>query len=295
MPGKGHKGQGDPPVIGDRPLVKPLLPQLVEAPALRAAGPGADRPPQRQGLRPLVYVAQGQIVQAAGRHFLPPEGVVPALRPVQLPVEQADVDFSVRRGGEPRQQALRLLLPGKGGAVDHQPQLRRLRRRQGVLPEHMDVLRPGRRLPGTAGAVPVVVAGGDEHPGLHPAQGGGELLPRLPEGAGAVEQVPRQQHQADAPFIGVVRQTEQQLPALPAALRRPPVRQGAEGAVQVEVRGVEEADHACSSGRQPLHTSTHSTKLEAYRSSSSQVISTALLLLPAAGNTVSNRFRDTSR
>ena len=53
--------------------------------------------------------------------------------------------------------------------------------------------------------------------------------------------------------------------------------------------------HACSSGRQPLQTSTHSTKLEEYFSSSSQVISMALLLLPAAGNTVSNRFRETSR
>jgi len=77
--------------------------------------------------------------------------------------------------------------------------------------------------------------------------------------------------------------------------RRLSGRQGAEGAVQVEVRAVQKPDHPCSSGRQPLHTSTHAAKLEAYRSSSSQVISTALLLLPAAGNTVSNRFMDTSR
>ena len=52
---------------------------------------------------------------------------------------------------------------------------------------------------------------------------------------------------------------------------------------------------AYASSLQPLHTSTHATKLEEYFSSSSQVISMALLLLPAAGNTVSNRCRDTSR
>ena len=63
----------------------------------------------------------------------------------------------------------------------------------------------------------------------------------------------------------------------------------------MEVRGMEKPEQQpCSSGRHALHTSTQAVKLEEYFSSSSQVISTALLALPAAGNTVANRRRDSS-
>ncbi|CAN4030250.1 NADH:flavin oxidoreductase/NADH oxidase N-terminal domain-containing protein, partial [Dysosmobacter welbionis] len=131
---------------------------------------------------------------------------VPRLRPVQLPMEQADVTLSVCRGGETRQQALQLFRAGECRPVDHQVPLRHLHGREPVLFEYVHILRPVHRLPGTAGSVPVVVAGGDEHPGPHLSQSGGQLFPRLPEGAGAVEQIPRQQHQIDALFLHVVRQ-----------------------------------------------------------------------------------------
>ena len=112
MPGEGHKGQRDGPVIRGGPLVKALLPQLVEPPALRTPRPGADRPPQRQRLRPPVDMAQGQIRKPAGRGLLPPDRVIPLPGAVQLPVEQAEVELSVRRGGEARQKALRLFGSG---------------------------------------------------------------------------------------------------------------------------------------------------------------------------------------
>ena len=92
--GEGDEGQGDLAArraMGS--LIEALLPQLVKAPPLRAAGPGADRgPPKRPGLRPPVDVAQGQVSQAAGGNLLFADGVVPASDGLHLPVEQADVD-----------------------------------------------------------------------------------------------------------------------------------------------------------------------------------------------------------
>ena len=43
--------------------------------------------------------------------------------------------------------------------------------------------------------------------------------------------------------VAVVRQPEGQLPALPPPLRRPPGRKGGKGAVQMEVRRVDEFQH----------------------------------------------------
>ena len=88
---------------------------------------------------------------------------------------------------------------------------------------------------------------------------------------------------------------------LKAAGRRLPGGQGGKSTVQMKIRPMNEFQHrlplyaSFSTGRQPLATSIHATKLEEYFSSSSQVSSMALLLLPAAGNTVSNRFREISR
>ena len=91
-----------------------------------------------------------------------------------------------------------------------------------------------------------MVAGGDEYPGLHLSQRPGKLLPGLPEGAGTVEQVSGQQRQLDALPIHIVRQTEQRLPALPPAGSRLPGGQGAEGAVQMEISGVDKSEHGNS-------------------------------------------------
>ena len=245
-PGKGHKGQGHPSGAVHRALVKTLLPLLVEAPALYAARPSTECPAERLRLRPLVDVAQGQIGEAAGGSLLPADGVIAGLRRVQLAVEKSDVDPSVRRGGEARQEARRLLRSGEGRAVDHQVPLRQFRRRQRMLPENGHVLRPVHRLPGTAGAVPVMVARGDQNSGPHLPQGRRQLLSGLPEGAAAVEQIARQQHQADLIVIDIVRQPKDQLPALPAAGRRLPGRQSAEGAVQMKVGGVDEFEHIAS-------------------------------------------------
>ena len=246
-------------------------------------------------------VPQGQVRKAAGGDLLPADGIVPDLRRVDLPVEQTDMDFAVRRGGKAGQEALRLFRPGKGPAVDHQVFLRPRHGRQAWLGENMHVFRPLHRQVGAAGAVPVMVAGGNIDLGVHLTQGGGKTLRRVPVSRRAVEQVSCQQHQLHAVLIGVVGKAHRQFPALPAAVRRLLRRQSGKGTVQVEVRRVNEFQHSplpqfsFSSGRQPLVTSTQATKLEEYFSSSSQVISMALLLLPAAGNTVSNRFRETSR
>ena len=141
-----------------------------------------------------------------------------------------------------------------------------------------------------------MVAGRDHRLALKAAQ----RLRQQPGGIAAhgiaVKQIAGQQHQLYVVVVGPVHQTLYALPALGTALASLLRCQGAEGTVQMEVPGVQNAHHHPSSSCQPLHTSTHWTKFfPQQRSSSSQVSSMALAALPTAGNTVSNRFRDTSR
>ena len=192
-------------------------------------------------------------------------------------------------GGEAGQHAVsRLLRRGKGGAVDGTAVLGERDGLHPVLREDMHVVGPQRAGVGTAGRVGVVVAGGDDHLPLKAAQSAAEVV--------AIEQVACQQQELHAVVIGPVHHALRHAAALGTALAGLLRRQGAEGAVQMEVSGVKDADHHASSGCQPLQTSTHWVKfLPQQRSSSSQVSSMALAALPTAGNTVSKRFRDTSR
>ena len=165
-----------------------------------------------------------------------------------------------------------------------------------VLREDMHVVGPQRAGVGTAGRVGVVVAGGDDHLPLKAAQSAGQQLGGVAAEVVAIEQVACQQQELHAVVIGPVHHALRHAAALGTALAGLLRRQGAEGAVQMEVSGVKDADHHASSGCQPLQTSTHWVKfLPQQRSSSSQVSSMALAALPTAGNTVSKRFRDTSR
>ncbi len=79
--------------------------------------------------------------------------------------------------------------------------------------------------------------------GVHPSQGLRQGLAGLPVRGGTVKEVSRQQHQLHAVGVHIVRQPEGQLPALPPPLRRPPGRKGGKGAVQMEVRRVDEFQH----------------------------------------------------
>ena len=126
-------------------------------------------------------------------------------------------------------------------------------------------------------------------------QRGGQLLRRLAVDAVAVEQVARQQHQLYAVIIGVLHHAAGQiaplLPPLPGCSFRPVKALSRWKSAACRMRTIY-ASSAC----QPLHTSTQLTKfLPQQRSSSSQFSSMALAALPTAGNTVSNRFKDTSR
>ena len=199
------------------------------------------------------------------------------------------------------EKAVGLFGSGKGRAVEYQTLLRPRHGLQMRLGKNMHVVRPLHRQVRTAGAVPVVVAGGDVDLCCHLPQRGGEAFRRVPVGRRAVKEVACQQHQLNAVLIDVVGKALGQLPAFPAAGRRLPGGQGGKSTVQMKIRPMNEFQHrlplyaSFSTGRQPLATSIHATKLEEYFSSSSQVSSMALLLLPAAGNTVSNRFREISR
>ena len=89
-------------VVPDRDPQAALVPQLVEAPPLGAAGVGPEglsRPPEA---RPGVDVPEGQIGQARSGDLLRPDGAVapPALH---IPVEDPQVEPSVRRGDKARQ------------------------------------------------------------------------------------------------------------------------------------------------------------------------------------------------
>ena len=151
-------------------------------------------------------VSQRQIGKTAGGDLLFADGIVPGLRGVDLPVEQADMELPVGGGGEASEEAVGLLTVGKGRTVEHQIFFRPFHCFQPGLSENMHIFRPLYRQVGTAGAVPVMVAGGDVDLRLHLPQSGGEFLCRVPVGGGAVKEVPRQQHQINVILVDVVSQ-----------------------------------------------------------------------------------------
>ena len=160
----------------------------------------------------------------------------------------------------------------------------------------MRIFRPVHRVVAAAGDVGVVIAGGQEDPATEASQGQGQSPGRLAVETVGIEQIAGQKHHIGGVVIGPVHQAAQGVPALLPEEGRLPVIQTCKGTVQMQVGGVQELHAWGWSSCQPLHTSTHSTKLSPQqRCSSSQVSSMAEAALPTAGNTVSNRFSDTSR
>src|SRR5699024_9684288 len=111
----------------------------------------------------------------------------------------------------------------------------------------------------------------------------------------SIKKVPGQEHQIRLFRPDQFRQGVQQLPALtpplPGLLRRQPRK----GAVQVKVRPVNNFGHDIPPYPWgSLQTSTQPLAPENF-SSSGRVNSMQLLLLPAAGSTVSKRSMDRSR
>ena len=203
----------------------------------------------------------------------------------------------VVRGGESGQYMIRRLLRhGEGPAVDGAAVLGERNGLHPILCKDMHIVRPQRTGVGAAGGIGVVVTGRDHRLAPERAQRGGHQPCGVAAHGVAVKQVACQQQKLHLVVVGPVHQTLHALPALGPALAGLLRRQRAEGAVQMEVACMQDAYHHASPSCQPLHTSTHWTKFFPQQcSSSSQVSSMALAALPTAGNTVSNRFRDTSR
>ena len=115
-----------------------------------------------------------------------------------------------------------------------------------VLPQ----LQPG---PGRTGAVPVVVAGGDEH---RHAQFGKYLLQkpgRLRIGTVGVEQIPRQDQHVRLRLPDGGGDTLQHPPLLPPAQSGPLPAQGLKGGIQMQVRRVQYAYHSILSASTFTH------------------------------------------
>ena len=162
--------------------------------------------------------------------------------------------------------------------------------------EDMHILRPLYSAVAAAGGVKIMVAGSQEDPAPEAPQGQGQGPGRLAIEPVGVKQISGQKHYIGLMVVGPIHHTAQDIPALLAAEGRLLLRQTRKSAVQVQIRRMQELHAWGWSSCQPLHTSTHSTKLSPQqRSSSSQVSSMAEAALPTAGNTVSNRFSDTSR
>ena len=71
------------------------------------------------------------------------------------------MELPVGGGGEASEEAVGLLTVGKGRTVEHQIFFRPFHCFQPGLSENMHIFRPLHRQVGAAGAVPVMVAGGD--------------------------------------------------------------------------------------------------------------------------------------
>ena len=152
----------------------------------------------------------------------------------------------IRRGDEAGEKALGLLRGGEGRAVEHQIFFRPFQRLDTGLRENMHVVRPLHSQIGTAGAVPVMVAGGDIDLRGHLPQRGGQTFRRVPIGVGAVKKVTGKQHQLNAVLVDVVGKTHRQVTAFPAAGGGLLGRQRGKGAVKMKVRRVNEFQHGPS-------------------------------------------------
>ena len=248
-----------PPAQGDelgghRPRLRlhvqdPLLSRLVEAPALGTAGVGPEGVPRPLELSALVDVAQGQVGQAAAGDVLRSEGTVGTLGG-GVPVEAAQVEFPVRRGGEARQGAVLLVGGAEGPAPDGAVPIRQGDALHPGGAEDVDLLRPVGGSPHRLLGPAVVVARGDKHRTGHLPQGDFQG----PDGLGVdplrVQQVAGQEDQVGPPVPGQLGQPGGQLPQLLPPPGGPLGAQAGEGAVQMEVGPVDQFHH----GRSPLFT-----------------------------------------
>ena len=117
------------------------------------------------------------------------------------------MELPVGGGGEASEEAVGLFPVGKGRTVERQIFFRPFHRFQPGLGENVYIFWPLYRQVGAAGAVPIMVAGGDVDLCLHLPQSGGEFLCRVPVRGGAVKEVPRQQHQINVILVDVVSQS----------------------------------------------------------------------------------------
>ena len=116
--------QGDVPrleraaLLRERDDADALLPGLVEAPALRAAGPGVPGRAGAQEAAGLVDVAEGGVVDAALGQLLLADGVVGGVGPADLAVQAQEIEHALLPGrAEVLQQRAGVFL-GEGRAVD---------------------------------------------------------------------------------------------------------------------------------------------------------------------------------
>ena len=219
-----------------------LVPQLVKAPALGAAGIGIGDGARPQDAAGGVDMAQGHIIHAGGGKLLRGDGIVAAAGG-QVPVEDHEAGESrILLGPEAGQQGPLAHRGGEGPAVDRAAQAGELHPLH-APGEDADVVRPADRGVRGGGGPEVVVARGDEHRDVQAAQGPGQGLGSLVKGGAAVEQVAGQQQQVGPPVPGQVGQPVQQLPLLRPALGGLVLRQGTEGGVQMEVGRVYNGQH----------------------------------------------------
>ena len=191
-------------------------------------------------------VAQGQIVQAAGGDLLLGDGAVAAAGG-RVPVETGQRQPSVLRRLKAGQGGVRLVGGTEGPAIDGAVELGQVHPLHSGRSEDVDVVRPLQGGVHRGGAIAVVVARGQEHRAGDAAQCLGEGLGRLPIDGLPVHQVAGQQHQVGLLLPGQLGQAGQQVPLLPPPLGRPLRAEAGKGAVQMEVRPVNDVQHGLHS------------------------------------------------
>ena len=238
-----------------------LLPGLVKAPALGAAGVGPEGRPLPLQAAALVDVAQSQVVQAAAGDGGPGDGGV-VLPAVHLPVEDGQLHPALGGlGPEAGQGVVPPVGGGEGAPPDGAPQVGEFHSLEVLCRKNMYVVRPVQGGVQGLGAEKVVVARGDEHRTGDLPQVPGQGLGGLPVGLPPVQQVAGQEHQVRPPLRRQPGQAAGQLPLLPAPLGGLLGRQAGEGAVQVEVSPVDQFYH----GARPLLSQGWGTPPQARR------------------------------
>ena len=208
-----------------------------------------------------VHVAEGGIVQPAGRELRGRHGVIRRGGVSHLRVHAQNIQHPrlLRHGKAPQQSGAAAV--GERRTPDAHAQLRQRHRLDARRAEDMYVLRKRQARIRRARAVIVVVAGREKHLRPTAVKRLGERLCRLGIGARAVEQVAREQDDLCPVRLRQLRQGAQQVALLPAALRRLRERERLKRRVEVQIRRVQDA-HAhlrrtrCTSRQRPVSLST---------------------------------------